>query len=44
MIEEFGVDLIISLIKDLAVPGNTWIELGALVLAVSIIVWRRRRK
>ena len=44
MFQELSVEIIIELIKNLAVPGNTWMELGALALAISIIIWRRRKK
>lgn len=44
MFEELSVEIVIELIKNLAVPGNTCMELAALALAVSIIVWKRRKK
>lgn len=44
MFDEWTIELLVSLIKNLAVPGNTGFELLALGIVVSIIVWRRRRK
>lgn len=44
MVEEFGLELILSLIKSLAVPGNTTFELTALVVLLGIMVWRKRKK
>lgn len=44
MFEEMTIELLVSLIKNLAVPGNTGLELLALGVLVGVLIWRRRRK
>jgi len=43
MYDDEDLKLIISLISDLAVPGNTGYELAALVILVLFIIWRRKK-
>lgn len=44
MFEELSLELIVSLINQLAIPGNTLYELLALVVLILVIRWKRRRK
>ena len=44
MFDEMTIELLVSLIKNLAVPGNTGLELLALGVLVGVLIWRRRRK
>ncbi len=44
MFEELSLELMISLIKSLAVPGNTGFELLGLGVLIALLIWKRRRK
>lgn len=43
MFDELTIELLVSLIKNLAVPGNTGLELLALGVLVGLLIWRRRK-
>jgi len=44
MFEELSSGLLLDLIKSLAIPGNTGLELLGIGVLISFLIWRSRRK